>query len=173
MGRSLTSYEAPEQYSEEPSTRTDIYGLGATFYTLLTGIIPLDALSRKIQLESKGSDPLQPVNKVVPNISLPVTESIHRAMSLSSNDRFSTIEQFAQALQVDPTWKLSPVEKREFDLALKAVPIQQLSPEPEAVSSPMAAEQEESTQPLEPVAQQEETQPMPEPGVRAVEVRPE
>jgi hypothetical protein len=60
-----------------------------------------------MQLESKGSDPLQPVNKVVPKISPPVTESIHRAMSLSSNDRFATVEQFAQALQVDPAWKLS------------------------------------------------------------------
>src|SRR5947209_7326822 len=145
--RSLTGYEAPEQYSEEPSTRSDIYGLGATLYTLLTGIVPVDALSRKIQLESKGSDPLEPLNKVIPNISLAVTGSIHRAMSLNSNDRFSIVEQFARALQVDPTWKLSPVEKREFDLTLKAVPMQQLSPEPEAVSSPpsssMAAEKEE------------------------------
>src|SRR5947209_7640496 len=88
QGRSLTAYEAPELYSEEPSTPSDIYGLGATFYTLLTGIVPVDALSRKNQLESKGSDPLEPVNKVIRTLSLPVIESIHRAMSSRSNDRF-------------------------------------------------------------------------------------
>lgn len=41
---SLTPYEAPEQYDGEIDTRSDIYGLGATFYTLLTGIVPDDAL---------------------------------------------------------------------------------------------------------------------------------
>ena len=39
-------YGAPEQYSKGTDPRTDIYGLGATLYTLLTGRIPVDALER-------------------------------------------------------------------------------------------------------------------------------
>jgi serine/threonine protein kinase len=37
-------YGAIEQYSGEFGIRTDIYGLGATFYLLLTGIVPPDPL---------------------------------------------------------------------------------------------------------------------------------
>ena len=39
-------YAAPEQYVGGTNPRTDIYGLGATLYTLLTGTIPIDAISR-------------------------------------------------------------------------------------------------------------------------------
>jgi len=96
---------ALEQYSGKISTRTDIYGLGATFYTLLTGIVPADALDRLTQLESKEVDPLEPLNQVAPTIPISIVEVIHRAMSLNSDDRFTTVEQFWQALNVDPTRK--------------------------------------------------------------------
>lgn len=37
-------YGAPEQYTSGTSAQTDIYGVAATLYTLLTGVIPIDAL---------------------------------------------------------------------------------------------------------------------------------
>src|SRR5215469_9198854 len=49
-------YSAKEQYSEEFNTRTDIYGLGATCYTLLTGIVPPDALYRSTQMSDGEID---------------------------------------------------------------------------------------------------------------------
>ena len=49
-------YAAPEQYGSGTNPRTDIYALGATFYTLLTGSIPIDAIARVTR--SKGIDPL-------------------------------------------------------------------------------------------------------------------
>ncbi len=102
-------YGAPEQYGREVSIRTDIYALGATIYTLLTGIVPLDALSRKEQIASRGIDPLQPVNKVVASIPAHIADSIDCAMSLDSDDRFPTVEEFRQALEADPTRRPSPV----------------------------------------------------------------
>ncbi len=51
-------YGAPEQYSAGTNTRTDIYGLGATLYTLLTGEVPADALDRMTQLSNDQPDPL-------------------------------------------------------------------------------------------------------------------
>ena len=98
-------YAAPEQYGKGSSTRTDIYELGATFYTLLTGKIPADALHRMIQVGDGGEDPLEPINKLVPAVPHHVARAIHRAMSLKSNERFSTVEQFWQALNARPTWR--------------------------------------------------------------------
>src|SRR6266568_2659089 len=91
-------YGAPEQYNEDACIRTDIYGLAATFYSLLTGLIPPDALYRIVQLNDTGSDPLVPANQITPVIPPATTEAIHRAMSISSNDRFSTVEEFWQDL---------------------------------------------------------------------------
>ena len=96
--RASPGYAAPEQYSKGTNTRTDIYGLGATLYTLLTGVVPTDALYRMTRLGSKGVDPLEPVNQLNPAIPQSVADVIQRAMSLSSKDRYSTVQEFWQAL---------------------------------------------------------------------------
>src|SRR5258706_5355667 len=94
-------YAALEQYGIGTTPRTDIYGLGATFYTLLTGTIPIDSIVRAAG--SMGTDPLKPVHLLAPAVPIPVSEAIQRAMSLSSNDRFETIEDFWQVLQAYAT----------------------------------------------------------------------
>ena len=85
-------YAAPEQYVGGTNPRTDVYGLGATLYTLLTGFVPVDALQRLT--EERSIDPLLPVNQLLPTIPLSVARDIKHAMALSSKDRFSTIEEF-------------------------------------------------------------------------------
>jgi serine/threonine protein kinase len=89
-------YAALEQYGSGTTPRTDIYGLGATFYTLLTGVIPIDAVSRAS--ESKGIDPLPPASLVTPDVSTAIAKTLRRAMSISIDDRFETVEEFWQEL---------------------------------------------------------------------------
>jgi serine/threonine protein kinase len=93
-------YAALEQYGSGTTPRTDIYGLGATFYTLLTGTIPPDAISRVMRSRSTGSDPLKPAHLLAPAVPMAVAQAIGRAMSLSSTDRYVTIEEFWQVLNV-------------------------------------------------------------------------
>jgi serine/threonine protein kinase len=100
--RCSPGYGAPEQYSRGTNTRTDIYGLGATFYTLLTGFVPEDAFYRMTQMGSRGIDPLEPANKLVSTIPLPIAEAIHKAMSINTADRYASVEQFWQALNGYP-----------------------------------------------------------------------
>ena len=90
--RGTPGYAAPEQYSSGTSPQTDIYGLGAALYTLLTGTVPADAISRV--LKSQGGDPLRPVRLLVEDIPGEVSEAIGRAMSINSTDRFSSVEEF-------------------------------------------------------------------------------
>jgi eukaryotic-like serine/threonine-protein kinase len=91
-------FGAMEQYREKFSTRSDIYGLGATCYLLLTGRVPPDALYRARQLESTGIDLLKPVNEVVPTLPTFTAEAIGQAMALEDDHRFSSVEQFWEAL---------------------------------------------------------------------------
>ncbi len=98
-------YAAPEQYVGGTNTRTDIYGLGATLYLLLTGTVPTDALSRVVRDRSTGADPLKPANLLRPIVPAAVAEALQRSMSLSSADRFETVEEFWQVLKAHASEK--------------------------------------------------------------------
>ena len=92
-------YGAIEQYSTGTDLRTDVYGLAATMYVLLSGTVPADALQRATKMASGGSDPLEPLHKLVPSLPKYITTAIHRALSLNSDARFPTVKEFWQALQ--------------------------------------------------------------------------
>jgi eukaryotic-like serine/threonine-protein kinase len=98
-------YAAPEQYSRGTSTRSDIYGLGATFYTLLTGALPADALFRLTTTGSGQPDPLESPHALNPAIPLPVAQAIQHAMSLNASERFATVEQFWRAFAAQEGWQ--------------------------------------------------------------------
>ncbi len=91
-------YGAPEQYALGTDLRTDIYGLAATFYALLTGKIPVDSLQRATQLGTQGTDPLIPVRELAPSVPENVANAIQRAMSIGPNNRFNSVAEFWQAI---------------------------------------------------------------------------
>lgn len=94
-------YAAPEQYSAGTNQRTDIYGLGATLYTLLTGGVPIDAFFRLTQQLSREHDPLTPVQQLAPAVPDHMAAAIERALALENEQRFATVEDFWQALTLD------------------------------------------------------------------------
>lgn len=105
-------YAAPEQYGQGTNIRTDIYALGATIYTLLTGKIPTDALTRTMQ--QTQIDPLLPAHKICPSITSRISKVIEKAMSLRIEDRYASVEDFWQALSiaiVQPDPGMGPITK--------------------------------------------------------------
>ncbi len=90
-------YAAPEQYAQGTNLRTDVYGLGSTLYTLLTGVKPTDALIRIVNNE--GRDLLKRADTICSKVPTSVAKVLDRAMSLRTEDRFSSIQEFWQAFR--------------------------------------------------------------------------
>lgn len=85
-------YAAPEQYGQGTNPRTDLYGLAATIYTLLTNTVPIDALTRSVN--QRGGDPLKRADRVNPALPAAIGQILERALSLRSEDRYASVAEF-------------------------------------------------------------------------------
>ncbi len=94
--RGTPGYAALEQYGGGTNIRTDVYGFAATLYTLLTGIVPVDALMRA---GGSSSDSLQPAHELIPALPLGVSKAISRGMSINRDHRFASIDEFWTEVQ--------------------------------------------------------------------------
>lgn len=97
LGVSLgaSGYAAPEQQTQGSVTiASDIYSLGATLYTLLTGKVPPDALHRESGLED-----LVPARELNPDVEPYLSIVANRAMDLRPDVRYESAADFARALE--------------------------------------------------------------------------
>jgi len=88
-------YAPPEQYAAAGQTGpwSDVYGLGATLYQLLTANIPPTAVER-IALDA----PLRQPRELNPYTSQPTNRAVMRALAIRPTDRFQSIAELKQAL---------------------------------------------------------------------------
>jgi eukaryotic-like serine/threonine-protein kinase len=87
-------YSPVEQYSGGTDSRSDVYALGATLYTLLTGRIPPEAVQRAIETEK-----LEPIKASNPKVSAKMERIIEKAMAVKAENRFQSAIAFQKALQ--------------------------------------------------------------------------
>jgi serine/threonine protein kinase len=93
--RAMTmGFSPPEQYgAARTDARTDIYSLGATLYTALTGLTPEDSLAQTMdQLE------LTAVRDRNPRVSKRVAEAVEKALQVHPNDRWQMAAEFKNEL---------------------------------------------------------------------------
>lgn len=99
-----TGYGSPEQQAQaDVGTTADVYSLGATLYSLLTGIVPPNPLSRET-----GLSDLIPAREANPDIEPYLSIVAGRAMSLRADTRYDTAEEFGRAL-ARPAGRPAPV----------------------------------------------------------------
>ena len=87
-------YAPPEQYdnAKDIGAWTDVYGLGATLYNLITGIVPTESTNRK------AKDELLPPRDIDPTIPENISNTIMKAMAVDKHLRFKDVDEFVKAL---------------------------------------------------------------------------
>jgi serine/threonine protein kinase len=85
-------YAAPEQYGQGTSLQTDVYGLAATIYTLLTGTVPPDAITRSFN--KHAGDLLKRADQLNPAIPSAIGKALNRALSLQPEKRYASVDKF-------------------------------------------------------------------------------
>jgi formylglycine-generating enzyme required for sulfatase activity len=86
-------YSPYEQYGQgSTDARSDLYALGATLYTLLTGCVPPESIQRMLR------DPLQPAEHLNPNLSPQTIAALHKALQIDPDLRFQTALEFEAAI---------------------------------------------------------------------------
>ena len=101
-------YSPPEQYdktSKNIGWWSDVYALGATMYTILTGVKPEESTNRKIE------DHVQYPHELNLAISENLSNTIMKAMAVDIHMRFKNVEDFLKA--VNGEVEVIPVEKEK------------------------------------------------------------
>lgn len=96
--RSVTpGFAPPEQYGMRTDTRSDIYAVGATLYTLITGQIPPESTLRVANLVTMPA-----LNTLAKGVSPQVENAIRVAMEPDTTKRWNSAKAFHDALLPPP-----------------------------------------------------------------------
>lgn len=92
-------YMAPEQlFGDDPSVRTDIYGVGATLYEMLTGRVPHELRGHEVRALLQGMlEPPASVDTLRPAVPADLADGVMRALSRRPDDRHGSCREMAES----------------------------------------------------------------------------
>lgn len=120
-------YSPPEQYGQgQTDVQSDVYALGATLYTLLTGQVPPDS----VDIVTGNTKPPLSVISINPSVSPAVSAAITQAMNTNRTNRLRSMRELQAALQ--GRLSLSPeavaVKQTQTAPAGRALPVSPVRP---------------------------------------------
>ncbi len=102
-------YSPVEQYDNTKNIGpwSDIYALGATLYSMVTGVKPDESTNRKQE------DTVIPPHELNPSVSQELSNAIMRAMALERHLRFKSVEEFIKAIHGEIKVRTVEEEKKK------------------------------------------------------------
>jgi serine/threonine protein kinase len=91
--------KAEKFLAQDTDVRCDIFGVGATFYHLLTNQFPNDVTRRALGIWENGTDELANPSEINPEIPPGVSKWLLKAMAFERENRFSSAGEMKEALQ--------------------------------------------------------------------------
>jgi serine/threonine-protein kinase len=94
-------YISPEQIRGEITidARADIYGLGATFYHMVTGRVPFDGATPSAVMHKHLKEPLVPPDHLNKALSAGIGEIIEVMMAKNANERYPSMTEVIEDLE--------------------------------------------------------------------------
>lgn len=94
------AYISPEQAKAEKDIdfRADIYSLGATFFHLITGIVPFDSENSTVVIARQLTEKLPDPRTYKPEISEKAVRLLYRMMEKDKRDRFASWQENIEAI---------------------------------------------------------------------------
>jgi serine/threonine-protein kinase len=101
MAIGTVDYMSPEQAtgSTQIDGRSDLYSLACVLYEMLAGAPPFVAPTAQAVLARHLVDPVPPIRTVRPTVPVLVEAAILCALAKSKADRFTSVQQFVEALE--------------------------------------------------------------------------
>ena len=81
------------------SGRSDIYSFAATFYHLMTNVVPMDALARADAILAGGADPIVPLNELNPEIPKDISDVMLKGIEVSQDKRWGGASEMQKELR--------------------------------------------------------------------------
>lgn len=115
-GLGTPHYIAPEQFTQarQADVRCDVYSLGASLYTAVTGLLPFDGRSLAAILKRKLNNDLRPARELVPTLSETVDWAIRRTVQVDPQRRPASCLELIDVLtgrQDQPAQRARPTAK--------------------------------------------------------------
>jgi serine/threonine-protein kinase len=122
MSVGTPTYMAPEQASGERhiDARADLYALAIVGYEMLAGQLPFTAPSAQAMLAAHLTTPPPPVTKTRPDVPAAVSTAISKALAKLPAERYTTAEEFRDALGA-PAAPASNANRKRIIIAAAAV----------------------------------------------------